>query len=169
MVFGCEPFHQFVYMVEELKSTQTISVYFAKVSRQCFSKITDSCWDCRSMTMSWICSGTYGKGIVHSRYAELCIHDRSRENVWGWRSWIACQHGDQLSVLDTKLQEIINATTDDEELKTVKALCLDGLSEERSDIPIITRPYWNFSDVLCTVGELVMKGDKVVIPECKRK
>ncbi|RXN28445.1 Transposon Ty3-G Gag-Pol poly [Labeo rohita] len=72
-----------------------------------------------------------------------------------------------LPVTDTRLEKIKQAQQTDETCKTVARYCQTALPQKhRVSTGII--PYWQVRAELYLVGDLLMKGDRIVIPQTLR-
>ena len=55
-------------------------------------------------------------------------------------------------------------TQKDPILSTVHRLALNGWPQAWRHVPRIARSYWDFRDELSIEGDLLMKGERIVIP-----
>jgi hypothetical protein len=44
----------------------------------------------------------------------------------------------------------------------------DGWPETRSETPIAVRPYWNYRDEIVNHDGILLKGERIIIPEVMR-
>jgi hypothetical protein len=58
----------------------------------------------------------------------------------------------------------VEATKEDQSLQKLMKIIKDGWPNARKGLPREVRPYYNFRDELVVQDELVMKGDRVVVP-----
>jgi hypothetical protein len=65
---------------------------------------------------------------------------------------------------DRKFQEIRSHTQQDEELQLLKNVILTGWPENRKDCPSQLFDYWNFRDELVVNDDIIMKGQRLLIP-----
>ena len=71
-------------------------------------------------------------------------------------------------IVDITLQkqiELQEATEEDEELKILKQVIVNGWPEDVKDTPILIRNYWSMKDCLSVQNGLVTKGECIVIPK----
>ena len=76
-----------------------------------------------------------------------------------------------LVVSEEHLQEINHASADDPVLRQLRATIFSGWPESKSELPETLYPYFDHRDTLTTLtmqGELVFKGQQLVVPACHR-
>lgn len=73
------------------------------------------------------------------------------------------------SLTDTHFIELQKFTSQDEELKELKRVIMEGWPMHKCDIKDIMTPYWDYRDELTLAYDLVWKGTRIVIPKCMRK
>ena len=69
---------------------------------------------------------------------------------------------------DKRMQQIKDATKNDNSLCILKRMILNGQPDIQSQIPEEMQPYWNFKDELSEADEVLLKGEKLIIPSCLR-
>ena len=74
-----------------------------------------------------------------------------------------------LPVSDTKLNMIRQATTSDPIMLKLQDTLRCGWPDNRSQIPNVLRPYWTFREELSEANGIILKGEKIVIPNALRK
>ena len=74
----------------------------------------------------------------------------------------------QMPVSDKKLEEIRNATKDDNELKELQKYVQQGWPDSPKDIPAMIRPYWNYRDEITVIDGIIFKSQKLMIPKALR-
>lgn len=74
-----------------------------------------------------------------------------------------------LPVSNSRLHEIQRATNDDETLKQLKIVILEGWPEERSKVPAQITPYYSYIDELTIQDGIVFRGQRIVIPSSLRQ
>ena len=62
------------------------------------------------------------------------------------------------------LQEIIDKSLEDEEIKTAVQYTLQGWPDHRQAVDPLARPYFNYRDELSTQSGALFKGQRIVIP-----
>ena len=67
---------------------------------------------------------------------------------------------------DKRMQEIRDGTKNDKSLRILKRMILNGWPDIQSQIPQEVRPYWNFRDELSEADEVLLKGERLIIPSC---
>ena len=60
---------------------------------------------------------------------------------------------------------MLQETSKDKELQSLKHYISTGWPAKRSQIPVSLHPYWNFRDELTVESGILMKNSKVLIPE----
>ena len=78
-------------------------------------------------------------------------------------------HNQYLAVSEERLQQINHASADDPVLHQLHATICRGWLESHSDLPETLYPYYDHRDTLTVLGELVFKGQQVVVLDCLRK
>ncbi len=73
-----------------------------------------------------------------------------------------------LPISDRKLQEIRENTNADPQLVILKQTILSGWPRDRKSCPPEVLDYWNHRDQLSVIDEIIMKGEKIVIPKSLR-
>ena len=69
------------------------------------------------------------------------------------------------SIEEKERDEVLQETTKDKELQSLKHYISTGWPAKRSQIPVFLQPYWNFRDELMIESGILMKNSKVLIPE----
>ena len=69
------------------------------------------------------------------------------------------------SIEERERDEVLQETTKDIELQSLKHYISTGWPSKRSQIPVSLHPYWNFRDELTVESGILMKNSKVLIPE----
>ncbi|XP_048255340.1 uncharacterized protein K02A2.6-like [Haliotis rufescens] len=70
----------------------------------------------------------------------------------------------QLPFTSSRVETFKLATADDPQLQQLKSVILIGWSSDRKDVPACVQDFWNIRDELTVVGDLVFKGNKLVVP-----
>ena len=63
------------------------------------------------------------------------------------------------------IQQIQQATVQDEYLQWVKGFIITGLSDTKDQLHQDIRPYWSFNEDLAVIDDVVIKGRYIIIPE----
>ena len=74
-----------------------------------------------------------------------------------------------LLVSDTKLNMIRQATASDPIMLKLQDTLRCGWPDNRSQIPNVLRPYWTFREELSEANGIILKGEKIVIPNALKK
>ena len=74
-----------------------------------------------------------------------------------------------LPIAPAKLDEMCTETAKDQILTVLKRVILQGWPNEKSATPAEARPYWDYRSELTVEDELILKGNRVVIPNTLRK
>ena len=69
------------------------------------------------------------------------------------------------SIEERERDEMLQETSKDKELQSLKHYIYTGWPAKRSQIPVSLHPYWNFRDELTVESGILMKNSKVLIPE----
>ena len=69
------------------------------------------------------------------------------------------------SIEERERDEMLQETSKDKELQSLKHYISTGWPAKRSQIPVSLHPYWNFRDELTVESGILMKNSKVLIPE----
>ena len=73
------------------------------------------------------------------------------------------------SIEERERDEMLQETSKDKELQSLKHYISTGWPSKRSQIPVSLHPYWNFRDELMVESGILMKNSKVLIPETLRQ
>ena len=73
-----------------------------------------------------------------------------------------------LPVSDQKMAAITTETQKDEAMVELKRLILHGWPKEKRQCKAIIEDYWNFRDELSVIGNVIVKGERTVIPKSLR-
>jgi hypothetical protein len=76
---------------------------------------------------------------------------------------------EHLHFTDTKLTEIRSATTTDPALNELREVIFTGWPNKQQELPTSLRSFWSYRDELSIDDGLIMKGDRVFIPQVHRK
>eukprot|EP00112_Aurelia_sp_Birch-Aquarium-sp1_P017356 Seg4011.3 transcript_id=Seg4011.3/GoldUCD/mRNA.D3Y31 product="putative protein K02A2.6" protein_id=Seg4011.3/GoldUCD/D3Y31 len=74
-----------------------------------------------------------------------------------------------LAISEPQLKEIQQATSEDETLKEVMIIIIEGWPAKKDDLPAKVHPYFHIRDELATQDRIIFKGPRSVIPEHLRK
>lgn len=74
-----------------------------------------------------------------------------------------------LPMSETKLEELIQCTKEDDIMQALINYTRQGWPETRSHVIVGARPYWNYKHEIHVNSDLVFRGNKVVIPSKMRK
>ena len=74
-----------------------------------------------------------------------------------------------LPVSDQKLKDIKDAAEADLQCKVLKKTILDGWPDLRKECPVAILEYRNHRDERTVLEDIIMKGDRIVIPKSLRK
>ena len=69
------------------------------------------------------------------------------------------------SIEERERDEVLQETSKDKELQSLKHYISTGWPMKRSQIPVSLHPYWNYRDELTIESGILMKNSKVLIPE----
>ena len=69
---------------------------------------------------------------------------------------------------DAKLNALKEDTSSDPELTALREIISSRWPEKRKQVPVSLRKYWAYRDELSIENGLVLKGERVIVPECQR-
>ena len=69
---------------------------------------------------------------------------------------------------DIHIVELAQLAENDEEYTQLREIILDGFPHQKSDLPVLVRPYWSMRDKLAVDDHLVLCGCRLVIPRQMR-
>jgi len=73
-----------------------------------------------------------------------------------------------MPVTDQKMKQIIDGTSSDPQSSQLMTVILDGWPNDRSQCPKELLEFWNFRDELSVINEVILKGNKILIPKVCR-
>lgn len=73
-----------------------------------------------------------------------------------------------LPISDNKMHSIEQESLSDPQFQLLKSVILDGWPDTRNECPPNLMEFWNHRDELTVVGDLILKGNKIVIPKALR-
>lgn len=76
---------------------------------------------------------------------------------------------DTIRVRDTTISKIRAATKEDEAMQALKQLIINGWPQDKNELVDTVKCYWSFREELVVVEDLIMKGDRILIPTSLRK
>lgn len=59
-------------------------------------------------------------------------------------------------------------TSSDPELSALREIIFSGWPEKRKQVPVPLRKYWAYRDELSIENGLVLKGERVIVPESQK-
>lgn len=68
-----------------------------------------------------------------------------------------------------KMERICRETRNDNTLITLNRVTKQGWPRDRKDFPILAREYWNYREDICEIDGIMMKSDKIIVPQSLRK
>ena len=74
-----------------------------------------------------------------------------------------------LPINDSKMEEVRQATADDQQLRRLKQVILDGWPANRQNCDKHLLEFWNFRDELTEIDGIIFKGTKIFIPQALRQ
>ena len=69
------------------------------------------------------------------------------------------------SIEERERDEMLQETSKDKELQSLKHYISTGWPAKRSQIPVFLHPYWNYRDELTIESGILMKNSKILVPE----
>ena len=77
-------------------------------------------------------------------------------------------HTISLALSKDRIQQIQEASAEDPVLKVLRKVIQSGWPSEKSEVPETVQPYFSIRDELVLEGELVFKGQRLVVPAAMR-
>jgi hypothetical protein len=71
--------------------------------------------------------------------------------------------------IDARLQEVLDTASNDQEYQELKNVITNGFPNEKSNLPLHLRPYWNMRGKLAVDQDFIVCGKRTVIPKLLRK
>ena len=78
-------------------------------------------------------------------------------------------HRQNLPVSESRWQQLTKASAEDLVLSELRRVIQHGWPNRKSDVPEAVHPYFDFRDQLIVQGDLVFRGQQLVVPACLRK
>ena len=75
---------------------------------------------------------------------------------------------DSLTVSSERLAQLQKATEQDPVFQTLKTTVLIGWPEQRSEVPISIREYWNYRDEVILHNSILFKRQRIIVPKAMR-
>ena len=76
---------------------------------------------------------------------------------------------EQIPITNARLQQVRKETNRDETLQTLKEYVIRGWPEDKALIPEALLPYWNTREDITVADQLLLKGDRIIVPHNLRK
>jgi len=71
----------------------------------------------------------------------------------------------QLAVSMNKIREIQEASKNDDDIKELITIIINGWPNDKKDLSPAMKIYFNYRDELSTSDNIVFKGEKILIPK----
>ena len=170
IVFSCTKFHQYIYGFHTKVQTdhKPLEVIFKKPLNQISPRLQ------RMM----LCLQKYDLGVKYVKGKYLHVVDAlSRAHMDDATEDIDSKEMQllmhtlvsNLPISETRLADIRAATTQDAQLQQLMQLTDQGWPVNLCNVPEAVRQYWKVKEDLCTVDNLLLKGDRIVIPSSWRE
>ena len=78
-------------------------------------------------------------------------------------------HRQNLPVSESRWQQLTKASAEDLVLSELRRVIQHGWPDLKSDVPEAVHPYFDFRDQLIVQGDLVFRGQQLLVPACLRK
>ncbi|XP_062498864.1 uncharacterized protein K02A2.6-like [Corticium candelabrum] len=75
---------------------------------------------------------------------------------------------DALSVSPSKIQQVAEATAEDQDLQQLRSTISRGWPDSIADVPQVVQPYWTFRKELHEAKGILFKGHRIIIPRSMR-
>ena len=69
---------------------------------------------------------------------------------------------------DAKLEEVRKATAEDATMKILQSVIQNGWPDKISEAPKEIQPFWTYREELSEADGIILKGEKIVIPQSLR-
>ena len=172
VVYGCKRFHQYLYGKDILVFTdhKPLEAIFKKPVAQAPARLQRMLLALRPYRVTVIFKP--GKEIPVADALSRLHHEDELEGMAELREEINLHvHAIMKAVPigDKKMKEIEEACRGDRELQSLRQTILTGWPEKRKWCSSNVIDYWNVRDELVVVGDIIVKGDRVLIPQALRQ
>ena len=106
--------------------------------------------------------------LIADTLSRACIKDTTTDRLEEELSCAVNLVLNNSSVSDVWLQEIKETTTKDQSMQMLRNLVQFGWPEKQSQVPKEIQEYWNIRDQLSEVDGILLKGEKLIIPNALR-
>ena len=168
LVFGCEKFHHYLYGREFVAETdhKPLEIIIKKPSHLVPMRLQRM--RIRLQKYNVIVQYKPGKSIpVADTLSRNGARDDSAPDGLGLDVYVDAVLK-QMPVSDEKLEKIRNASKDDSELQELQKHVQQGWSDSPKDIPAMTRPNRNYRDGITAIDGIMLKSQKIMIPNVLR-
>lgn len=164
ILFACERFHQYIYgkHVKVYSDHKPIEAIMRKPLHLAPARLQRMMLRLRKYTLTiqfqpghlMYISDTLSR--LHSADTDATVHD------YDWQVYSVVRN---LPISDAKLQQVKKCTSTDSSLQCLSDTILKGWPNERNLCPTSIQDYWNYRDELSVYEDIVMKGERLVIPK----
>ncbi len=74
-----------------------------------------------------------------------------------------------LNCTPDRVQQLCESTQKDDTLTLLKEIIIQGWPASTKELPPELYPYWTFCESITVADGLLLKGNRIIIPECERK
>lgn len=107
--------------------------------------------------------------LIADALSRACVGEMCDDEIDDEINAQVCLIESQINVTDRKLNEIIEKTKTDKELQVLKQVILEGWPNNFKKVPNSVKIYRKFQSDLSVQGDLIFKGQSLVIPQSMRK
>lgn len=156
--FGCTKFHEYVYGKELTIETdhKPLETIFKK-------SITDAPMRLQKILLDVI---PYSPKVQYIKGTQIPIADTLSRDCNSEESETEETYhiNSILAITDEAQQRFIKSTKNDLELQVLKEIIKKGWPENESELPEMVKKYANFKEELTYEGDLLFKGNRVIVP-----
>ena len=169
MVFGMERFNQYVYGKEVEVESDHKPLEAIMLKPLCHAPPRLQRMLLRLQKYDFKLKYKPGKEmLIADTLSRACIKDTTTDRMEEELSCAVNLVLNNSSVSDVWLQEIKETTTKDQSMQMIRNLIQFGWPEKQSQVPKEIQEYWNIRDQLSEVDGILLKGEKLIIPNALR-
>ena len=169
MVFGMERFNQYVYRKEVEVESDHKPLEAIMLKPLCHAPPRLQRMLLRLQKYDFKLKYKPGKEmLIADTLSRACIKDTTTDRMEEELSCAVNLVMNNSSVSDVWLQEIKETTTKDQSMQMIRNLIQFGWPEKQSQVPKEIQEYWNIRDQLSEVDGILLKGEKLIIPNALR-
>ncbi|KAL1262289.1 hypothetical protein QQF64_007554 [Cirrhinus molitorella] len=167
IVFGCEKFYQYTFGRQfTVESDHKPSEMIMK------KNLADTPLRLQKMLLKL---QKYDLTVIYKKGTELHIADALIRNDQPHTDTDTADNDIQvctvvsLPIAPLRLLEMKTETRNDSVLPMVKRFVLNGWPEDKRELPDQAKPYWDYRDELTVEDDILLKGNRITIPQSKQR